>query len=84
MPKKPVTSSRKIESAPAKASFAKAPVSTPVRNSAIPKMSTASTGPVEINRDQIARRAYFIHLSGNGGSEADNWFQAERELRAGR
>jgi hypothetical protein len=29
----------------------------------------------------IAKRAYEIHLSGQGGSELDNWLRAERELR---
>ncbi len=32
--------------------------------------------------DAVATRAYFIHLSGTGGSESDNWLRAERELRA--
>jgi hypothetical protein len=80
MAKKPTPSSRKTESAPAKASPSKA-VSTPVRNSAIPKSSAASAPKAEITRDEIALRAYHIHLSGTGGSESDNWFRAERELR---
>jgi hypothetical protein len=33
-------------------------------------------------RDRIARRAYEIWQSGNGGSELDNWLRAERELRS--
>jgi hypothetical protein len=60
------------------------PVSTPVRNSAIPKAAAlAAKKPVavEITQDQIATRAYEIWLSGTGGSESDNWFRAERELR---
>ena len=35
-----------------------------------------------ITHEQIARRAYEIFKSGNGGSPEDNWFRAERELRA--
>ena len=35
----------------------------------------------EITQDMIARRAYEIYLSDNGGSEFDNWCRAERELR---
>ena len=59
-------------------------VSTPVRNSAIPKAAAAAAKkPVEITNDQIARRAYEIYASGTGGSESDNWHRAERELRAG-
>ena len=35
-----------------------------------------------ITHEQIARRAYEIFKSGNSGSPEDNWFRAERELRA--
>jgi hypothetical protein len=60
------------------------PAKSPVRNSAIPKPSTSpSKKPVEITHELISRRAYFIHLSGKGGSESDNWYRALRELRAG-
>ena len=31
--------------------------------------------------EEIARRAYEIWQSGQGGSEFDNWIRAERELR---
>lgn len=62
----------------------KAPISTPVRNSAIPRPVVAQAKkPVEITHDRIAQRAYEIYLSGSGGSEQDNWFRAERELRDG-
>jgi hypothetical protein len=59
-------------------------LSTPVRNSAIPKAAAlAAKKPVtaEITQEQISKRAYEIWLSGAGGSESDNWFRAERELR---
>ena len=36
----------------------------------------------QVTHDQIARRAYEIFKSGNGGTPEDNWFRAERELRA--
>jgi hypothetical protein len=38
------------------------------------------------NTDQIARRAYEIFLARGGqhGRDADDWLQAERELRLGR
>ncbi|HEV2295022.1 MAG TPA: DUF2934 domain-containing protein [Tepidisphaeraceae bacterium] len=55
---------------------------TEVRNTAIPKLTPAKRkGSFEITHDQIAQRAYEIHCSGNGGSDTDNWFRAERELR---
>jgi hypothetical protein len=64
-----------------------APVSTPVRNSPVPKVAAKSVaGPriaakAEITHTQIAQRAYEIWTSGTGGSEFDNWCRAERELR---
>jgi len=63
----------------------KAPVSTtPVRNTTIPPrpaspVSSAKKSPPSY--EQIARRAYEIWQSGKGGSQDDNWFRAERELR---
>ena len=30
--------------------------------------------------DEVATRAYFIHLEGNGAGELENWLRAEREL----
>ena len=56
-------------------------VSTPVRNSPIPKATTPAPAKKEVTYDMIAKRAYEIYLSGTGGSEQDNWFRAERELR---
>ena len=56
---------------------------TEVRNTASPKLTPAKTKPLIVTEDQIARRAYEIYASGNGGSETDNWFRAERELRGG-
>jgi hypothetical protein len=32
--------------------------------------------------DEIAARAYEIHLSGEGGDELENWLRAEREVMA--
>ena len=58
---------------------------TPVRNSSIPKPSASPSKRVaEPTHQLIAQRAYFIHLSGTGGSESDNWHRALRELRSGR
>ncbi|HEV8605181.1 MAG TPA: DUF2934 domain-containing protein [Tepidisphaeraceae bacterium] len=55
--------------------------STPIRNSAIPKISTPQSGRRDVSHDQIAKRAYEISISGSGGSELDNWLRAERELK---
>jgi hypothetical protein len=35
----------------------------------------------EPTHDQIARRAYEISQSGDGGTDEENWTRAERELR---
>jgi len=40
--------------------------------------------PKEITYQMIALRAFEIHASGTGGSQDDNWYRAERELRSGR
>jgi hypothetical protein len=58
---------------------AAAPITTPIRNSAIPKVATPAKK--EVTQDQIAKRAYEIYASGKGGSELENWCRAERELR---
>lgn len=34
-----------------------------------------------ITTEMIAQRAYYIAMSGYGGSEMDNWLRAERELK---
>lgn len=68
--KKPVTR---------KSSVAKS-TRTAVKNSPVPKV--ARTERV-ITHEMIAKRAYEIYASGTGGSETDNWYRAERELKAG-
>jgi hypothetical protein len=40
--------------------------------------------PVEVAFDEIAARAYEIHISGMGGDADDNWIRAEQQLRAER
>ncbi len=56
-------------------------ISSPVRNTAIPKYSPMQIKK-EITSEQIAKRAYEISKSGAGGSDLENWLRAERELRA--
>ncbi|MFI5379431.1 MAG: DUF2934 domain-containing protein [Tepidisphaerales bacterium] len=51
---------------------------TPVRNTTIPPVPARTP----ITRELIAQRAYYISISGHGGSEVDNWLRAERELKA--
>jgi len=36
----------------------------------------------QVTQEQIARRAYEIFKSGTGGTPEENWYRAERELRA--
>jgi len=58
---------------------------TVIRRTALPRTNlkpAAITTPANlITREQIAERAYFISISGTGGSEQENWLRAERELR---
>ncbi len=82
--KKPTSFSKtpiKAAAKPADPARAEDPVSTPVRNTAVPK---AAPKPVTITYEMIAKRAFEIHCGGSGGSEQDNWYRAERELRAGK
>lgn len=57
----------------------------PIRHTPIPKEIAsapiiAKANPAAITFDRIAFRAYEISISGNGGSQDDNWYRAEREL----
>jgi hypothetical protein len=56
------------------------------RTSAAGARTTASNGDVRHNptHDEIAEAAYHRYLSrqGGGGSDFDDWLQAERELRS--
>ena len=86
MAKKPTTSSQKKSTPVRRSPVPKKPKagSTPVRNTAVPKGKSKSAAPApkaEVTYDQIAARAYEIYQSGQGGSEQENWFRAERELR---
>ena len=48
--------------------------------------SVVSAAPqaAQVSLEAIAGRAYQIWKSGKGGSELQNWTQAEKELRSGR
>src|SRR5688572_1632144 len=57
-----------------------------VRNTPIPKTNPVLTPGApkrQITPELIAERAYYISISGTGGSQEENWHRAERELREG-
>jgi len=59
--------------------------STAVRNTSLPpRVSTSAMSQKRPapTHDQIARKAYEIWKSGKGGSQEENWYRAERELRS--
>ena len=58
-----------------------APVSTPVRNTPIPRVPVAMPAKMPVSHEMIARRAFEIHCSGFGGNQDHNWLRAEAELR---
>lgn len=81
MAKKSTTASKNGASASAKPA-AIAPTVTAVRNSAVPpKAPAVAARKPAPTYDQIALSAYYIWKSGNGGSQEENWFRAERQLR---
>lgn len=59
---------------------------TPARNTPFPRANAVSATPAktQITHEMIAKRAFEIHASGNGGSQDENWHRAERELRGSR
>lgn len=79
MAKKSTTASK--NGAPVAAKSAAAPKITAVRNSAVPPKTVAVAKKFAPTQDQIALAAYYIWKSGNGGSQDENWFRAERQLR---
>ena len=77
--------SKKQNPAPKAKTTKPAPVSTPVRNTTLPPRKTVSAAVPAPKKaaptfEQISARAYFNWQS-SGGSQDDNWFRAERELR---
>lgn len=81
MAKKSTTASK--NGAPVAAKSAAASTVTAVRNSAVPPKTVAAPAKrLAPTHDQIALSAYLIWKSGMGGSQDENWFRAERDLRA--
>jgi hypothetical protein len=82
----PKTASKKAAPAAAPAETTVDVVATsPVRKTVAPKKASspavAAAAPAPITYERIAERAYFISISGTGGSEHDNWCRAEEELK---
>ena len=60
-----------------------ATVSTPVRNSPVPKVAQQASRKQTPTHEQISKRAYEIWQSGQGGSQDEHWYRALRELGGG-
>jgi len=54
---------------------------TPAAPAAAAARPAASQAARPVSHELIARRAYEIWASGQGGSDTENWIRAERELR---
>jgi hypothetical protein len=64
------------------AATTKAAATTPVaRKTVTRRKKVESTQPIELSRDHVATRAYYIALE-SGGDPIENWLRAERELVA--
>ncbi|MGA2582815.1 MAG: DUF2934 domain-containing protein [Tepidisphaeraceae bacterium] len=77
MPKKPIPSRPAVPSRSTPAPAAKSVA----RNTPVPRPQMSPARP--ITHEMIAKRAFEIYASGKGGSQLDNWFRAERELKSG-
>lgn len=73
MARKPASTPRTVSKKPIS--------STAVRNTAVPRTTAAALAKPVLTQELIAQRAYFISISGFGGSQDENWFRAEAELR---
>jgi hypothetical protein len=47
-----------------------------------PRTTRKAPSGAGVTHEQIAMRAYEIHLSGTGGDAVEQWLRAERELTA--
>jgi len=79
MAKKPVSKSFPSKTAKPTPAPKSIPAATVSRNTPVPRPAAKR----ELTHEMVAKRAYEIHISGKGGSQTDNWFRAERELKAG-
>ena len=51
-----------------------------VRRAVKPTARKRGAAPARVTHDQIALRAYELHLLGVGADPMENWLRAEREL----
>ena len=51
-----------------------------VRRAVKPTARKRRAAPAPVTHEQIAARAYELHLLGVGADPVDNWLRAEREL----
>lgn len=56
----------------------------PATRRATPKATPKKTAELEITEAMIAERAFYIALTGEGSTDAENWHRAEAELRNGK
>jgi hypothetical protein len=59
---------------------AEAPRAKRTRRAVKPVSRRRSAAPAPVTHEQIALRAYELHLHGIGSDPMDNWLRAEREL----
>ena len=82
----PARTMNKPASKPAVKTPANAVKTSAVRNTSLPKTNpvlTPTSPSREVTHELIAERAYYISISGTGGSQDENWHRADRELRGG-
>jgi hypothetical protein len=65
---------------PKEATTAKTSAAKRVRRAVKPAARRRTAAPAPISHEQIALRAYELHLLGAGADPMDNWLRAEREL----
>jgi hypothetical protein len=63
-----------------KETTAKASATKRVRRAAKPATRRRTSRPAPISHEQIALRAYELHLAGSEGDAMAHWLRAEREL----
>jgi hypothetical protein len=67
---------------PKEATTAKTTTAKRVRRAVKPSARKRTAAPAPITHEQIALRAYELHLLGAGADPMENWLRAERELVA--
>ena len=65
---------------PKEATTAKTTTAKRVRRAVRPSARKRAAAPAPVSHEQIALRAYELHLLGAGADPMDNWLRAEREL----